>query len=219
MNTKNLLRLALAAALLLVAAAPRAARADCSDGVLDGDELGIDCGGSCAPCTCGTDLTRLADPPRLINSNTDLTGDAVETGLAGDDLRVAFTLDAKVFTTATTEGGNTFAAPEIEFVDKAGGTNEAVLRAAFGSVRTVVAASAETVISPKAESLRSRTVASYSSQPTTRTPSGPTQRISQATSSGIGVRPNISSRRSPDTRLSPQPLPSPPARTTTHHIR
>jgi hypothetical protein len=62
----------------------------------------------------------------MINGNTDLINDEIETGLAGDDLRVAFTLDSKVFTTATSADGVNYAAPEIEYVDFAGGTNAAL---------------------------------------------------------------------------------------------
>jgi hypothetical protein len=120
--------------LLVLALLAGRARASCSDGLYNDDEQGIDCGGSeagCPACSCGTDLARQADPPRLINSNLDLVADEIETGLAGDDLRVAFTLDSKVFTEETTEGGVTYAAPEIEFVDAASGSNAAIPACTF----------------------------------------------------------------------------------------
>ena len=120
--------------LLLVALLASRASASCSDGLYNDDEQGIDCGGSeagCPVCTCGTDLARQADPPRLVNSNLDLVGDEIETGLAGSDLRVAFTLDSKVFTEETTAGGVVYAAPEIEFVDVSSGSNAAIPACTF----------------------------------------------------------------------------------------
>lgn len=102
---------AILVAFLAGAASARPARgrtSSCTDGRQNGDELGVDCGGAasaCPPCTCRTDLTRLASAPHLV----DVT-------IGHDGLRATLTLDSKVFT----ETGSPGSAPSLQFVDAHG---------------------------------------------------------------------------------------------------
>ena len=56
----------------------------CTDGVMNGDETGIDCGGTCAPCEAGAELGRRAELYVTNNENGDIsrysvTGDSLTT--------------------------------------------------------------------------------------------------------------------------------------------
>lgn len=47
--------------------------ATCTDGIMNGDETGIDCGGTCAPCEEGMELGRRAELYVTNNANGDIT--------------------------------------------------------------------------------------------------------------------------------------------------
>lgn len=47
--------------------------ATCADGIMNGDETGIDCGGACAPCEEGMELGRRAELYVTNNANGDIT--------------------------------------------------------------------------------------------------------------------------------------------------
>lgn len=47
--------------------------ATCTDGIMNGDETGIDCGGACAPCEEGMELGRRAELYVTNNANGDIT--------------------------------------------------------------------------------------------------------------------------------------------------
>lgn len=47
--------------------------ATCTDGIKNGDETGIDCGGTCAPCEAGMELGRRAELYVTNNANGDIT--------------------------------------------------------------------------------------------------------------------------------------------------
>ena len=48
-------------------------QANCSDGIMNGDETGVDCGGACAPCEEGMQLGRRAELYVTNNANGDIT--------------------------------------------------------------------------------------------------------------------------------------------------
>ncbi len=57
------------------------ATATCSDGIQNGDETGVDCGGSCAACDTGGDSGDSGSD----NGDSGNTGDGTETGDSGND--------------------------------------------------------------------------------------------------------------------------------------
>src|SRR5680860_488516 len=62
--------------------------ATCTDGIMNGDETGIDCGGTCAPCEEGMELGRRAELYVTNNANGDITKYSclLYTSDAADDL-------------------------------------------------------------------------------------------------------------------------------------
>ncbi|HDZ14276.1 hypothetical protein LCGC14_1193940 [marine sediment metagenome] len=64
--------------------------ATCTDGMMNGDEIGIDCGGACGPCEEGMELGRRAELYVSNNANGDITkfsitGDSVITYTTASD--------------------------------------------------------------------------------------------------------------------------------------
>ncbi|HBT08660.1 MAG TPA: hypothetical protein DEB18_03530, partial [Leeuwenhoekiella sp.] len=54
----------------------------CSDGIMNGDETGVDCGGSCMPCEMATNPGRRAD--LYVTNNTD--GNITKYSVSGDSI-------------------------------------------------------------------------------------------------------------------------------------
>ncbi|CAM1351948.1 M43 family zinc metalloprotease [Tenacibaculum halocynthiae] len=52
----------------------------CSDGIQNGDETGIDCGGSCAPCSTNNDIVYVDIPDLTVNSSNTWKFFRIETG-------------------------------------------------------------------------------------------------------------------------------------------
>jgi hypothetical protein len=76
-----------------------AALATCTDGIMNGDETGIDCGGACGPCEEGEELGRRAELYVTNNANGDITkysvtGDSMVTYRTGSEAAEGIYFDA-----------------------------------------------------------------------------------------------------------------------------